>query len=116
MKSYQPLEDGSGLVDPFVAVMGKEYDGHCRLYGKGVTKRLIKKINGSDTSYMLPGDLMESIKASAEAEKKQLADMRKELQEKHERDKAELEAIRNDIDNKMKKLMEIYPASALNTV
>lgn len=69
MKNYRLPEDENALVDPFVAIMGKEYDGHCRLYGKGVTRKLLKNVNGGSTSYMVPGDLMESLKASAEAEK-----------------------------------------------
>ena len=45
MKNYKPSEDGSTSVDPFLAIMGKEYDGHRRLYGKGVTNRLINKVS-----------------------------------------------------------------------
>ena len=58
MKNYQPPEDVNGPIDPFVAVMGKEYDEHCRLYGKGVSRKLLKNVNSGDTSYMVPGDLM----------------------------------------------------------
>ncbi|KAI3515935.1 hypothetical protein L1887_14841 [Cichorium endivia] len=45
------------------------------LYGKGVTKTLLKKVNGVDTS---------------EAGKRQIAVMRKELEDDHERKKAEM--------------------------
>lgn len=53
MKNYRPLEDGSGPVDPFLGVMPKEYDGHHRLYGRGVTNKILKKVNDSGTSYMV---------------------------------------------------------------
>lgn len=43
MKNYKPVEDGSVLVDPFMIVMNKEQDGYRRLYGRGVTNKLIKK-------------------------------------------------------------------------
>ncbi|KAL4573559.1 hypothetical protein LXL04_020369 [Taraxacum kok-saghyz] len=91
MKNYQPPEDVNGPIDPVVAVMGKEYNGHCRLYGKGVSRKLLKKVNIGDTSYMVPGDLMESLKTSVEAAgKREIADMRKELEEDHERKQVEM--------------------------
>ena len=43
MKNYKPLEDGSDAVDPYMVVMNKENDGYRRLYGRGVTNKLIKK-------------------------------------------------------------------------
>ncbi|KAI3778817.1 hypothetical protein L2E82_08202 [Cichorium intybus] len=98
MKNYKPLEDGSGPIDPFEATMGKEYDGHRRLYGRGVTNRLIKKVSGDGTSYMVPDQLMDSIRENVEVEKNQLLDMRRELEEDHLRKKAELEGMRKDID------------------
>ncbi|KAL4586571.1 hypothetical protein LXL04_011208 [Taraxacum kok-saghyz] len=113
--------------------MGKEYDGHRRLYGKGVTNRLINKVSGNDTSYMLPREIMDSLRENVE--KDHLLDMRKkleedhatkkaeleedharkkaELQEDHARNKAELEAMRNDIDKvvdaKMQMIIEKLP-------
>ena len=106
MKNYKPPEDGSVPVNPFLAVMSKEYDGHRRLVSRGVTNKLIKKVNGGETSYMVPRELMESLKANVEAEISQLTDMRKELKEDHERKKAELEAMQKDIDNQRDKLVE----------
>ncbi|KAL4589485.1 hypothetical protein LXL04_002392 [Taraxacum kok-saghyz] len=53
MKNYKPLEDESDVVDPYMVVMNKENDGYRRLYGRGVTNRLIKKVGGGDTSYMI---------------------------------------------------------------
>lgn len=123
MKNYKPLEDGSAPLDPFLATMGKEYDGHRRLFGRGVTNRLMNKVNGDGTSYMVPRELMDSLRANAE--KNQLLDMRKELDEDHARKmaeleenhatkKAELEAMRNDIDkvveDAMQRLIEKLPA------
>nr|KAJ0224270.1 hypothetical protein LSAT_V11C100028690 [Lactuca sativa] len=34
MKSYKPLEDGSGVVDPYMIVMNKAHDGYRRPYGR----------------------------------------------------------------------------------
>ncbi|KAL6523535.1 hypothetical protein OROGR_017138 [Orobanche gracilis] len=101
MKNYEPLEDGSASVDPFMVVMNKERDGYRRLYGRGVTNKMIKKVGGGDASYMIPRGVMESLNTN-EAEKNKLLELRKEIQEDHERKKAELEAMRIDIDNQQK--------------
>lgn len=42
MKNFTPLEDGNGCTDAFLAIMGKEFDGRRRLYGRGVTKKNIE--------------------------------------------------------------------------
>ncbi|KAL8250590.1 hypothetical protein R6Q59_034283 [Mikania micrantha] len=116
MKNYKSSENESASVDPFMIVMNKENSGYCRLYGRGVTNRLIKKINGGDTTHTFPGGLMESFNASFEGQKNELLEMRKELDEEHERKKTELEAIQLDIKNQqehleamMRKLMEQLP-------
>nr|GEV76750.1 hypothetical protein [Tanacetum cinerariifolium] len=68
MKNYKALEedgggeDGSASVDPFLFVMNKEYNGHRRLFGKGVTNKLIKKVNGSGKSYVFLGSLWNLLK------------------------------------------------------
>ncbi|PWA43320.1 transposase, Ptta/En/Spm [Artemisia annua] len=91
MKNYQaPNEDGIGPVDPFLAVMNKEYNGHRRLFGKGVTNKLIEKVNGGEASYMVPTELMESVKTAIDAEMKRLVEMRKQIGDDHERKKLEL--------------------------
>ncbi|KAL4574316.1 hypothetical protein LXL04_021145 [Taraxacum kok-saghyz] len=64
MKNYKPQEDESDVVDPYMVVMHKENDGYRRLYGRGVTNRLIKKVGGGDTSYMISEALMESFKSN----------------------------------------------------
>ncbi|KAL4579655.1 hypothetical protein LXL04_015811 [Taraxacum kok-saghyz] len=96
--NYKPLEDESDVVDPYMVVMNKEHDGYRRLYGGGVTNRLIKKVGGGDTSYMIPEALMESFKAN-EVERNQLIEMKKEIQEDHEKKNAKLEAMQIDINN-----------------
>ena len=98
MKHNKPLEDESDAVDPYMVVMSKENDGYRRLYGRGVTNRLIKKVGGGDTSYMIPEALMESFKSN-EVERNQLIEMKKEIQEDHEKKNAELEAMQIDINN-----------------
>ncbi|KAD6453727.1 hypothetical protein E3N88_08433 [Mikania micrantha] len=116
MKNYKSSENESASVDPFTIVMNKENSGYCRLYGRGVTNRLIKKLNGGDTTCTFPGGLMESFNASFEGQKHELLKMRKELDEEHERKKTELEAIQLDIKNQqehleatMRKLLEQLP-------
>ncbi|KAL4590537.1 hypothetical protein LXL04_003469 [Taraxacum kok-saghyz] len=76
MKNYKPLEDESDVLDPYMVVMNKENDGYRRLYVRGVTNRLIKKVGGGDTSYMIPEGFMESFKAN-EVERNQLIEMQK---------------------------------------
>ncbi|KAL8251805.1 hypothetical protein R6Q59_035498, partial [Mikania micrantha] len=73
MRNYKPSEDGSALVDPFIDVMNKDQHGYRRLYGRGDTNKLIKKLDGGDTSLMVPGGIVESFKASVEVEKKTVA-------------------------------------------
>ncbi|KAL4564766.1 hypothetical protein LXL04_028837 [Taraxacum kok-saghyz] len=58
MKNYKPQEDESDVVDPYMVVMNKENVGYRRLYGIGVTNRLIKNVGGGDTSYMILEALM----------------------------------------------------------
>ncbi|KAI3814067.1 hypothetical protein L1987_18811 [Smallanthus sonchifolius] len=98
MKNYKPIEDDSATVDPFFVVMNKENYGYRRLYGRGVTNTLIKKVDGACTSYMIPEGLMESFKANVEAEKNQLMKMRKEFEEESERKKAEFETMQKNMD------------------
>ncbi|PWA86452.1 transposase, Ptta/En/Spm [Artemisia annua] len=91
MKNYEaPEEDGSGPVDPFLVVMNKGYNGHLRLFRKGVNNKLIKKVNGGETSYMVPMELMESVKTAIDVEMKCLVEMRKQSEDDHERKKLEL--------------------------
>ncbi|KAL2923197.1 Alpha-amylase 1 [Bienertia sinuspersici] len=72
MKNYTPPEDGSGPKDPYLGVMGKEYTGRRRLYGRGM--------------------VMDALRADIQNEKTEIVDMRKELEADYERKKAELEA------------------------
>ncbi|GKC62802.1 hypothetical protein Tco_1095400 [Tanacetum coccineum] len=123
MKNYKALEedgsseDGIASVDPFLAVMNKEYNGHRRHFGKGVTNKLIKKVNGGETSYMVPVKLMESVRTTIEGELNRLVEMRKnkeddhewkklKLAEEHRRNKAELEYMRKEIEDQHDKLVE----------
>ncbi|KAD6454504.1 hypothetical protein E3N88_09210 [Mikania micrantha] len=116
MKKYKSSENESASIDPFMIVINKENNGYCRLNGRGVTNRLIKKINCGDTTNMFPEGIMESFNASFEGQKNELLEMIKELDEEHERKRIELEAIQLDIKNQqehleatMQKLMEQLP-------
>ena len=57
-------------------------------------------MGGGDTSYMIPAGLMESFKAN-EVERNKLIEMQKEIQEDHERKKAELEAMQKEHERKI---------------
>ncbi|KAL8237842.1 hypothetical protein R6Q59_018923 [Mikania micrantha] len=104
MKSYKITENDNTTIDPFLVVMNKENYGYRRLYGRGVTNTMIKKLDGASTSYIIPDGLMESFKANVDVEKNQLIEMRKEIEDDHERKKAELEAMREDIDSQRQNL------------
>ncbi|KAL8232199.1 hypothetical protein R6Q57_001977 [Mikania cordata] len=66
MKNYKPKENENTTIDPFHIVMNKENYGYRRLYE----------------------GLMESFKANVDFEKNQLLEMRKEIEDDHERKKA----------------------------
>ncbi|KAD7117508.1 hypothetical protein E3N88_04776 [Mikania micrantha] len=104
MKSYKITENDNTTIDPFLVVMNKENYGYRRLYGRGVTNTMIKKLDGASTSYIIPDGVMESFKANVDVEKNQLIEMRKEIEDDHERKKAELEAMREDIDSQRQNL------------
>ncbi|KAL8233658.1 hypothetical protein R6Q59_019758 [Mikania micrantha] len=104
MENYKATENENTTVDPFLVVMNKENYGYRRLYGRCVTNTLIKKVEGHSTSYMITEGLMESFKANVDVEKNQLLEMRKEIEDDHERKKIELEAMREDIDRQRQNL------------
>ncbi|KAD7480000.1 hypothetical protein E3N88_03136 [Mikania micrantha] len=99
MKNYKATENENTTIDPFIVVMNKENYGYHRLYSRVVMKTLIKKKVEGPTSYMITEGLMESFKANVDVQKNQLLEMRKEIEVDHERKKAELEGMREDIDN-----------------
>jgi len=47
IQSTQESEDGSHSDDAFASVMGPEHPGRVRLYGRGVTKTVLKGEKGS---------------------------------------------------------------------
>ncbi|KAL8223878.1 hypothetical protein R6Q57_019353 [Mikania cordata] len=104
MKNYKAVENENTTIDLFLVVINKENYGYRRLYGRGVTNTLIKKVEGASASYMIPEGLMESFKANVDVKKNQLLEMRKEIKDDHERKKAELEAMREDIDSQRQNL------------
>nr|GEV13910.1 hypothetical protein [Tanacetum cinerariifolium] len=69
MRNYNPPQDESAPADPFFAVMNKEYDGHRRLFGRGVTNTLVKKVNGDGSASMAPREIVKSPTVSLEVEK-----------------------------------------------
>ncbi|KAL2934683.1 hypothetical protein RDABS01_017802 [Bienertia sinuspersici] len=92
MKNYTPPDEGSGPKDPYLGVMGKEYTGRRRLYGSGVTNKVLHKVASSSVNYVVPDEVMDALRADIQNEKTEIVDMRKELEADYERKKAELEA------------------------
>ncbi|GKB90158.1 hypothetical protein Tco_0962430 [Tanacetum coccineum] len=90
MRNYNPPEDESAPTDPFLAVMNKEYDGHRRLFGRGVTNTLIKKVNGDGSASMVPREIVKSPTVSLEVGKGQSVDMQRDLEANFERRISEL--------------------------
>ncbi|KAL8202030.1 hypothetical protein R6Q57_011177 [Mikania cordata] len=70
--NYKSSENENASANPFMIVMNKENSGYCRLYGIGVTNKLIKKINHGDTTYTFPEGLMESFNAIFDGQKHEL--------------------------------------------
>ncbi|KAL2938575.1 Geranylgeranyl pyrophosphate synthase [Bienertia sinuspersici] len=85
-----PPEDESGKKDPYLNVMGKEYTGHRRLCGRGVTNKVLHKVASSN--YVVPDEVMDALREDIQNEKTEIVYMRKELEADYERKKAELEA------------------------
>ena len=114
MRNYNPPEDESALADAFLAVMNKEYDGHRRLFGRGVTNTLIKKVIGSGIASTVPREIVKSPTVSLEVEKGQSAHMQRELEANYERRISELkedharqlEAIQKQTEDDREKLVE----------
>ena len=94
MKNYKPPEDGSGPKDAYLAVMNKEYVGRRRLYGRGVTNKVLNKVDtATSLPYVVPDEVMNTLKADViEAEKNQMVEFRKELEADYERKKEQLQA------------------------
>ncbi|XP_074307836.1 uncharacterized protein LOC141642789 [Silene latifolia] len=103
MKHYvAPRRDGSGPSDAYFGVMGKGYDGFCRLYGRGVSNKKLKAVNGN-TSYVVPGEIVESLKASLIKDIREDMDSRinekhKQLEEEHLKKMTELETNQRELD------------------
>ncbi|KAD4180031.1 hypothetical protein E3N88_28622 [Mikania micrantha] len=104
IKNYKAVENENTTIDPFLVVMKKENYGYRRLYGGCDTNTLIKKVEGPSTSYMIAEGLMESFKANVDVDKNQLLEIRKEIEDDHERKKSELQAMREDIDSQRQSL------------
>ncbi|PWA40872.1 transposase, Ptta/En/Spm [Artemisia annua] len=90
MRNYNPPEDESAPADAFLVVMNKEYDGHRRLFGRGVTNTLIKKVNGSGSASKVPREIVKSPTVSLEVENGQSAHMQTDLEANYERRISEL--------------------------
>ena len=114
MKNYKPPENESSPTDPFLAVMNKEYDGHRRLFGRGVTNTLIKKVQASGSSNMAPSDIVQSSTTGLKGDNGQHDDRHRKLEEVYERkiieleedNEKRLELMRKELSNERDKLVE----------
>ncbi|GKD29490.1 hypothetical protein Tco_1240268, partial [Tanacetum coccineum] len=83
--NYNPPRHESAPADPFLAVINKECDGHRRLFGKGVTNTLIKKLNGDGSASTVPREIVKSPTVSLEVEKGQSSDKLRDLEANYEK-------------------------------
>ncbi|GJY83144.1 hypothetical protein Tco_0496520, partial [Tanacetum coccineum] len=60
-------------------------DGHRRIFGRGVTNTLIKKVNGDGSASMGPREIVKSPTVSLEVEKVQFVDTQRGLEANFER-------------------------------
>ncbi|KAL2943723.1 Multicopy suppressor of chk1 protein 1 [Bienertia sinuspersici] len=85
MKNYTPPDDWKWPK-------GSLFGCHGRLYGRGVTNKVLHKVASSSVNYVVPDEVMDALRADIQNEKTEIVDMRKELEADYERKKAELEA------------------------
>ncbi|KAH9612045.1 hypothetical protein KSS87_021056 [Heliosperma pusillum] len=115
MKNYISPQDGSGPSDAYLGVMGKGYAGSCRLYGRGVSNKKLKMVNGDTTSYVVPREIMESLKASliedvrkdVDSQITRLNEVNRHLEEENLRKKAELEKKEQELDAERENMTEV---------
>ncbi|PWA47490.1 hypothetical protein CTI12_AA497080 [Artemisia annua] len=112
MKNYKPPENESSPTDPFLAVMNKEYDGYRRLFGRGVTNTLIKKVQASGSSNMAPSDIVQSSTTGLECDNgddrhtKLVEVYERKIIELNEDNEKRLELMRKELSNERDKLVE----------
>ncbi|GKC07503.1 hypothetical protein Tco_0999113 [Tanacetum coccineum] len=74
----------------FAMIREEMYDGHCRLFGKGVTNTLIKNVNGDGSASTVPREIVKSPTVSLEVEKGRSVDILRDLKVNCERRMSEL--------------------------
>ncbi|XP_060216583.1 uncharacterized protein LOC132644053 [Lycium barbarum] len=84
----QESEDGSQSVDAFAAVMGPDHPGHVRLYGRGVTKTVLKGKSG---------DSGPSLNGTDELMKQKMEEMEARMQKMQEKFEAQTEVMEQGI-------------------
>ncbi|KAL2893868.1 WD repeat-containing protein pop1 [Bienertia sinuspersici] len=72
MKNYTPPDDGSGPTDPWC---------HGRLYGRGVTNKVLHKIASSSVNYVVPDEVIDPLRADFQNEKTEIVDMERNLKQ-----------------------------------
>lgn len=111
MNNYKPPE-GNTDADPFIAIMGKNPDGRCRLYGRGVTRKMLNKDTGAETSYVVPSEIFGSLTAATELQKKYekdkeaLEQLHREILVEHEKRKAELDNIQKGLETQRAEIVQ----------
>ncbi|GJX54162.1 transposase, Ptta/En/Spm [Tanacetum coccineum] len=133
MKNEDPNKEPPSLTKMFERTRERK-EGHVYADTYDETERLIEQmknynaakegevvkmenVNGSETSYMVPGELMESVRTVIDVELNRLVEMRKQIEddherkkleilEEHKRNKAELEDMSKKIEYQRDKLVE----------
>ncbi|GKD96733.1 hypothetical protein Tco_1380630 [Tanacetum coccineum] len=113
MKNYKPPENESSPTYPFLAVMNKEYDGHHRLFGRGVTNMLIKKVKVCGSSNMAASDIVRSSTTSLESKNGQHDDKYRKIEEVYERKIVEL---KEDNEKKLELMRKEFVDESANLV
>ncbi|KAK9723896.1 hypothetical protein RND81_05G032600 [Saponaria officinalis] len=114
MKNYISPQDRSGPSDAYLGVIGKASDGSCRLYGRGVSNKKLKMVNADATSYVVPSDIVMSLKASLigdirkdmDLEITRLNEAHKHMEDEHLKKKAELENIERELEAERENMTE----------
>nr|XP_016468354.1 PREDICTED: uncharacterized protein LOC107790894 [Nicotiana tabacum] len=102
IQSTRESEDGSHSVDAYASVMGPEHPGRVRLYGRGVTKTVLKGQKGN---------LGSSLDATDERMQQKMEEMEEMLQQRmHEKLNEQKDAMEQNITmNVIARLQRLNP-------
>ncbi|GKA94998.1 transposase, Ptta/En/Spm [Tanacetum coccineum] len=118
MKNYKPPENESSPTYPFLAVMNKEYDGHRRLFGRGVTYTLIKRVKAGGSSNMAEnGQHDDKYRKLEEVYERKIVELKEDNEKKLELMRKEFVDERaNLVEDTMRKILEKLPPEVARMV